>query len=107
MLQNHRSLLDACHEAFWSFPEETLSSDRRIAAILEVIANNPLADRLFLLQLANKIKMPDIAMCDGEGCPIKEQCWRFMAPADRWQSYFGAPPMKEEGCEYFWDMNEK
>jgi hypothetical protein len=30
-----------------------------------------------------------------------------MAPADRWQSFFAAPPMKEEGCEYFWDMNEK
>jgi len=30
-----------------------------------------------------------------------------MAPADRWQSYFATPPFNEEGCDYFWDMNEK
>lgn len=105
--QNHRSLLDKCHDAFWSFPDDTLSSDRRIAAVLEAIANDPLVDRDYLYQIANKILMADIAMCLGGECPVKENCWRHMAPASRWQSYLGTPPFDEDGCEYFWDMNEK
>lgn len=105
--QNHRSLLDKCHDAFWSFPDDTLSSDRRIAAVLEAIANDPLVDRDYLHQIANKILMADIAMCLGGECPVKENCWRHMAPASRWQSYLSTPPFDEDGCEYFWDMNEK
>lgn len=107
ILHNHRALIDACHEAFWRFPDDSLSSDRRIAAVLETIANDPLMDRTYLHQIASKILMPDIAMCQGDECPVKENCWRYMAPADRWQSYFGTPPYDEAGCEYFWDMNEK
>jgi hypothetical protein len=107
MVKNRRSLLDSCHEAFWSFPDDSLSSDRRIAAILQAVAENPLADRSFLFQTARSILMADIAMCSGHNCPIKEDCWRFMAPPERFQSYFGTPPFTEEGCDYFWDMNEK
>jgi hypothetical protein len=106
-MQNHRSLLDACHAAFWSFPEDTLSSDRRIAAVLLAIAECPVADRTFLYQTARTILMADIAMCQGDQCPIKEDCWRYMAPASRWQSYLATPPYAKDGCEYFWDMNEK
>ena len=107
MVKNRRSLLDACHEAFWNWPDDSLSSDRRIAAILQTIAENPLADRSFLFQTARTILMDDTAMCKGDDCPIKEDCWRFMAPASRWQSYLATPPFTEEGCDYFWDMNEK
>jgi hypothetical protein len=107
MVKNRRSLLDSCHEAFWSFPDDTLSSDRRIAAVLLAIAEHPLADRTFLCQTARTILMADIAMCQGDECPVKENCWRYMAPSDRFQSYFATPPYTEEGCEYFWDMNEK
>jgi hypothetical protein len=107
MLTNRRTLIDACHEAFWSFPEDTLSSDRRIAAVLHAIAECPLADRAFLRQTARTILMADIAMCLGGECPVKEDCWRYMAPSSRWQSYLATPPYTEEGCEYFWDMNEK
>ena len=32
--------------------------------------------------------MPDIAMCEGKDCPIKESCYRFTAtPSDRRQAY--------------------
>ena len=106
-MKNHRSLIDACHEAFWSFPEDTLSSDRRIAALLKVVADFPLADRTFLSQTAHRILMADHAMCTGDGCPVKENCWRYMSSPSNWQSYFAAPPCTEEGCEYYWDMNEK
>jgi len=51
MLTNRRSLIDACHEAFWSFPEDTLSSDRRIAAVLATIA-----DAMLIGELASQSK---------------------------------------------------
>ena len=72
MVKNRRSLLDSCHEAFWSFPDDTLSSDKRIAAILLAIADCPVADRTFLFQTARTILMADHAMCQGGECPVKD-----------------------------------
>jgi hypothetical protein len=48
--------------------------------------------------------MPDIAMCEGTGCPRKESCHRFTAtPSEYRQSYFETPPVKEDGrCEMCW-----
>ena len=39
ILHNHRSLIDACHEAYWRFPDDSLSSDRRIAIIFAILAD--------------------------------------------------------------------
>jgi hypothetical protein len=48
--------------------------------------------------------MPDISKCSGEGCPMKETCYRFTAIADKlWQSYFMNAPIKEDNtCDYYW-----
>lgn len=47
--------------------------------------------------------MPDITMCSGEGCPLKESCHRFTAkPNEYRQSYFVDPPIKDSKCEYYW-----
>jgi hypothetical protein len=48
MAENRRSLLDSCHEAFWSFPDDSLSSDRRIAAVLATVADSMLGGQLAL-----------------------------------------------------------
>lgn len=109
-MPSHQELIDKCHQAFWSFPEHGLGSDNRIAAVLDVIASHPLLSkesRLLLRQASTRTAMPDIAMCNGDDCPVKEQCWRYMAPADRFQSYFAAPPCDDDGCEYFWNIDEK
>ena len=106
-MQNHRQLIDACREAFWSFPDDPLDSDRRISAVLKTVADALVFDRILLAQTAHRFLMADHAMCQGDGCPVRENCWRYMATASRWQSYFATPPYDEEGCEYFWDMNEK
>jgi hypothetical protein len=48
--------------------------------------------------------MPDISLCSGEGCPIKNTCNRFTAkPDDIAQSYFTGVPWnsKEEICLHF------
>jgi len=57
--------------------------------------------------------MPDITMCSGKGCPLKEKCYRFTAkPSDYRQAYFLNPPVEKDGedkahCSHFWDNKEK
>lgn len=53
--------------------------------------------------------MPDITKCNGEGCQIKDKCYRFTSVADSYQSYFVTPPFQIENgefkCEMFWGKN--
>ena len=43
--------------------------------------------------------MPDIAMCDGEGCRKRQTCYRFTAKPDKAQTYFKPDP---KTCEHYW-----
>ena len=48
--------------------------------------------------------MPDIRMCQGGDCPLKDNCYRFTATPNEWrQSYFSNTPWEEEekNCEYY------
>jgi len=48
--------------------------------------------------------LPDITMCQGTGCPLKERCHRYTAePCERRQSYFSVPPVVDGKCDHFWD----
>lgn len=49
--------------------------------------------------------MPDIAMCSGDGCPLKEKCYRFTAKPSDYQSYFLDPPIKDDKCNHYWGEN--
>ncbi len=55
-------------------------------------------------------QMPDITKCTGQGidCPLKEDCWRYTAPSDEWQSYFAEMPYDKEKreCKHFWAHNK-
>ena len=46
--------------------------------------------------------MPDITMCKGENCPLKQTCYRYNAKPSDYQSYFMEPPVDNGKCEYFW-----
>ncbi len=58
--------------------------------------------------------MPDITMCEGKDCPLKETCYRFTAKADiYYQAFFAEPPFINNeknnavqkgyvGCKYYW-----
>lgn len=51
--------------------------------------------------------MPDIAMCTGGDCPLRDKCYRFLAtPNSYLQSYIAVTPyVKVNGvveCKYFW-----
>ena len=46
--------------------------------------------------------MPDITMCYGEGCDKKENCYRYKAEPDTYQSYAQYEP---KGCDSYWPMD--
>ena len=46
--------------------------------------------------------MPDITMCSGERCPLKQICYRHTAKPSERQSYFAQAPVLAGACEYFW-----
>ena len=49
--------------------------------------------------------MPDISMCNGTNCPLKEECYRHKATPSDWQPYFMESPIKEDGtCDYFMEI---
>ena len=49
--------------------------------------------------------MPDISLCSGNNCNLKENCYRYLATPNPYrQSYFSNPPLEEDGsCKFFWD----
>jgi hypothetical protein len=56
--------------------------------------------------------MPDITLCKGKNCPLKETCHRYLAkPFEFRQSYFMEPPFQivegEPKCDYYWEINNK
>lgn len=47
--------------------------------------------------------MPDITMCEGTGCPMCDECYRYTAkPNEYRQSYFDITPYDDESgeCEH-------
>jgi hypothetical protein len=53
--------------------------------------------------------MPDITMCNGNDCKLKDKCYRFVADADpHWQSYFIDLPLNEDGsCDHFYPLKRR
>lgn len=49
--------------------------------------------------------MADITMCKGEGCPFKNNCYRYKAKANEYrQSFFVEPPIKNNKCDFYWKI---
>ena len=58
--------------------------------------------------------MPDITMCKGEDCPIKDNCYRHTAnPSEFLQSWFVKAPIQDTTidefavCEHFWNNQDE
>ena len=45
--------------------------------------------------------MPDISMCIGGDCPRKNDCYRYRAIPNSYQTYFVNPPFRDGDCKYF------
>jgi hypothetical protein len=50
--------------------------------------------------------MTDITKCSDMECLKRMRCWRYRAPADKWQSWFSEPPRKGRSCAYFMPMKD-
>ena len=51
--------------------------------------------------------MPDISMCLGRECRLREKCYRYMAvPAEHWQSYANFDEMvsSDGECDAFYEI---
>jgi hypothetical protein len=53
--------------------------------------------------------MADITKCKGIGCRVREDCYRYTAPASEWQSWFAVAPVSddENGCDMMIDTERK
>ena len=53
--------------------------------------------------------MADITKCTGIGCRVREDCYRYTAPASEWQSWFAVAPVSddENGCDMMIDNERK
>jgi len=48
--------------------------------------------------------MPDITKCPGDGCPLRDSCYRYTAtPSPKHQSYF-SPPYADGTCHHYWPV---
>jgi hypothetical protein len=48
--------------------------------------------------------MPDITMCNGLNCELKENCYRYKAePSKYMQSWFMISPNDGLECDYYWE----
>jgi hypothetical protein len=50
--------------------------------------------------------MPDITMCDGQGCELKSTCYRYKAEPSMYQTYFTEAPIEDEQCDYYWEVKK-
>lgn len=47
--------------------------------------------------------MVKLVGCCGTGCPLKETCYRFLAPKSvRGENFIGGPPHSNGECEFYW-----
>jgi len=53
--------------------------------------------------------MPDISMCKGEDCPLKETCYRYTAESSDYQAYFMKIPYDTttNSCDYHMEIWKK
>jgi hypothetical protein len=49
--------------------------------------------------------MTDITKCTGEGCELKETCYRYTAPMGDYQSMFVTVPFADGECNHQWPNN--
>ena len=48
--------------------------------------------------------MPDITMCEGQGCELRSTCYRYTSTPSKYsQSYFIESPIKDGKCDEYWE----
>ena len=50
--------------------------------------------------------MIDIAKCEDHSCPSCQDCFRYMAFPDEYQTYFEPQRRGKDKCEHFWPIEK-
>lgn len=45
--------------------------------------------------------MTDMTKCRGEGCPHRDDCWRYLAPASYVQAWADFDAQQDKPCSFF------
>ena len=72
--------------------------------------NKVITLKLYVNKYKNQKDMADITKCNGDNCPVKEQCYRFTADSSEYrQSWFAETPGKivedKFTCDMYWGQN--
>ena len=51
--------------------------------------------------------MPDIAMCKGKDCSLKDKCYRYMAEPDEYRQSYIEPDKVGTECELYWEVDNE
>ena len=52
--------------------------------------------------------MADISMCDNKTCTLKETCYRFNAPVNKYRQSYADFKQDERGkCDYYWKIEKE
>ncbi len=51
--------------------------------------------------------MPDISMCEGKGCDVKNTCYRFTAKPSKFMQSYVMPDVQPGGCDLYWNTNKQ
>ena len=46
--------------------------------------------------------MTDISKCCGEGCKLRDTCFRYLAEPSEYQSYLTIAPSSDTECVMYW-----
>ena len=50
--------------------------------------------------------MADISMCAGEGCEVKETCYRSQATPSKYRQSYIKPDIQKKDCDYYWNLQK-
>jgi hypothetical protein len=56
-------------------------------------------------------QMTDITKCPGRGengeeCPLRDKCWRYLAPADPYAQSWTAPSRVGDDCDIYFPIKD-
>lgn len=51
--------------------------------------------------------MADITKCMNINCHLKNKCWRYLAPSDKYRQSYALFELKDGKCNDFWEYKRK
>ena len=88
-------------EYFKKLLHDLKNKNDKISLLWSLTNSKKINRRQFKELILKQIIMPDITMCNGDGCPLKRMCFRHNAKPSQRQSYFMESPYDGEKCDQY------